>query len=112
MNNLTNLLIGYLVGLGIYLLMNRSILKWVFGLSILSAAINMMIISVGNTDPRIAPFVDKIQVLATEQFANPLAQALVLTAIVISFGIVSFSLITLSRVWHDYQSNDSDKVLD
>lgn len=93
------LLIGVLFGIGVYLLFRRDLVRVLMGLSILSNCANLVIISTGKLTQGEAPIVgdapENIHGLAN--LVDPLPQALILTAIVISFGITAFFLILAFR---------------
>ncbi|WP_440615546.1 NADH-quinone oxidoreductase subunit K [Cysteiniphilum sp. 6C5] len=77
---------GVLISISIYLLLDRNIIRRVFGIILLGSTINIIILicgRLGNTMP--AFIIDKQHALS-----NPLTQALVLTAIVIGFGLLAF----------------------
>jgi multicomponent Na+:H+ antiporter subunit C len=87
--------IGTLVGVGVYLLLRRNLLKLIIGLSILSHAANLILVGSGGFLGRRPP------VIASDArpYVDPLPQALVLTAIVIGFGVSAFLLVLLYRIY-------------
>ena len=97
MHTLLALLIGLLFAAGIYLLLRRHLLKLVFGLVLLGNAVNLLVFTMGRVDNTQPPLIPDGEVALTGAFANPLPQALVLTAIVIGFGLVAFALVLLYR---------------
>ena len=82
---------------GLYLALSRDMLRCVLGLAMLGAGANLLLFASGRLTSA-QPAV----VLAGEQAlraaANPLPQALVLTAIVIGFALLCFSLVLLLRL--------------
>ncbi|WP_440682550.1 NADH-quinone oxidoreductase subunit K [Cysteiniphilum halobium] len=77
---------GVLISISIYLLLDRNIIQRVFGVVLLGSTINIIILicgRLGNTAP--AFITDK-----QHDLSNPLTQALILTAIVIGFGLLAF----------------------
>jgi multicomponent Na+:H+ antiporter subunit C len=84
--NLFALAVGVLFGLAVYAIRDRHVVRVVVGLGILSNAVNLMLIEVGFKGQS-AP----IHGLPGPA-ADPLVQALILTAIVISFGVTAFAL--------------------
>ncbi len=91
---------------GIYLALSRDIFRCVIGLAILGAAANLVLYAAGrleSANPAVVPLGDRFLV----DSANPLPQALVLTAIVIGFALVCYSLVLLLRVMRDAKTDDA-----
>ncbi|MEM0440921.1 MAG: sodium:proton antiporter [Candidatus Caldarchaeum sp.] len=87
MNSLFAVVIGVLFGIAVYCIRQHNVVKLVIGLGILSNAINLTIVAVGFRGVS-AP------ILGLEApYADPLVQAMTLTAIVIGFGVTSFALV-------------------
>ena len=84
--------IAALVASGIYLLLSRDLLRCVVGLSLVGAGVNLVLFTSGRIAAVAPPIVPEgAEVL--EAAANPLPQALVLTAIVIGFALLCLSLL-------------------
>lgn len=81
--------VGVLAAGGTYLLLQRSMVRTVFGISLLSHAANFVLLSAGVSGWRGEPLADRMD-LATA--ADPLPQAFVLTAIVITLAVTVFML--------------------
>jgi multicomponent Na+:H+ antiporter subunit C len=92
------LLIGVLYTVGTYLLLQRTLTRIVIGLALLSHGANLLLLQAGGGGGRV-PFVgpDSAAELATT--SDPLPQAMVLTAIVITFGVSAFLLALAYRSW-------------
>jgi multicomponent Na+:H+ antiporter subunit C len=102
--------VGWLYATGIYLMLRRSIIKLIFGLSLLGHAANLLIFtSAGLTRGR-APLVPMDGTISAAEIADPLPQALILTAIVISFGVVAFALVLFRRGWQAAGTDDTDAL--
>jgi multicomponent Na+:H+ antiporter subunit C len=86
MDTLLALLIGALYSAGLYLMMRRSIVRLIFGLVILGHAVNLLIFASGRLTRVNPPIVPEGATALVAPFADPLPQALILTAIVIGFG--------------------------
>jgi multicomponent Na+:H+ antiporter subunit C len=99
--------VGGLYATGIYLLLRRSLVKVVFGLALLSHAANLLIFTAAGVTRGRAPLVPDHGV-ARNAFADPLPQALILTAIVIGFGVLAFALVLLRKVWQSTGREDVD----
>lgn len=78
---------------GMYLLLSRNLLRSLIGLLMLSGAINLVVFASGRVGKILPPVIDASQTALSAQDANPVPQALVLTAIVIGFALTCFSLI-------------------
>jgi multicomponent Na+:H+ antiporter MnhC subunit len=92
------LAIGVLTGSGVWLLLRSRTFQVVIGLSLLSYAVNLFIFSTGGLRTGAAPILERGAAgdLATQ--ADPVPQALVLTAIVISFATTALFLVVLLAV--------------
>lgn len=102
--------IGLLYAAGIYLLLRRSLVKLILGLALLAHAANLLIFTVGRLTPGVAPIVPVDQTQLSGAFADPLPQALILTAIVIGFGIQAFALVLLKRAYQTVGNDDIDSM--
>lgn len=95
------LAVGTLFATGTYMIMRRGQIKLILGLGLLSHGVNLLLFGSGRlTLGRPPIFLDKkkyAEVLAQTALADPLPQALILTAIVISFGITAFVIVLVNR---------------
>lgn len=87
--------IGILSASGIWLLMRPRTFQVIVGLCLLSYAVNMFIFSMGRLKLGAPPIMPKGGFVDSTAFADPLPQALVLTAIVISFATTALFLVVL-----------------
>ena len=87
------ILVGTLYAAGIYMILRRSFVKVIIGLIFLGYAANLLIFTIGRVTKGLPAFVPEDAVKITEPFADPLPQALILTAIVIGFGVQAFAII-------------------
>lgn len=96
---------GVLFATGTYLVLGRQLSRLIIGIALLGHGANVLIVLAGGSggDPA---FVGGGEV---SDFADPLPQALVLTAIVITFGVIAFLLALAYRSW---VLNDDDDVED
>ncbi len=88
------LAVGVLTGSGIWLLLRPRTFQVIMGLSLLSYAVNLFIFAMGRLTLGGAPIVDPQQT-DPALYADPLPQALVLTAIVIGFATTALFLVVL-----------------
>jgi multicomponent Na+:H+ antiporter subunit C len=94
------LIVAGLFGLGVYLLLQRTLTRIIIGIAMISHAANLLLLVAGGPPGR-QPIVGRFteaERLAGE-VADPLPQALALTAIVIAFGITAFLLALAYRSW-------------
>jgi len=95
-----------LILIGIYgLLTNRHVLKLIVAINILEVGVNLFIIAVGYSHGVIAPIMTKNNVDMTN-FADPLPQSLVLTAIVIGVGTTAIMLAVARKLYQQYGTYD------
>jgi len=110
MESLLAILIGGLFAAAIYMILRRSIIKLIIGLLLLSHACNLLIFSVAKVIRGSAPLIEEGQKHITEAVADPLPHALILTAIVISFGVTAFAIILVRQVYQTVGIDDTDKL--
>lgn len=93
------LMISVLFGTGTYLLLQRSPIRLILGLALLSHGVNLLLFSSGMFKRGLPPIIlDKAAFTGDIQgFVDPLPQALILTAIVISFGVTAFMVMLVNR---------------
>lgn len=89
------LAIGVLTTSGLWLLFRPRTFQVVLGLALLSYAINLFIVAAGRLRSNVPPIVGREGTIDPAQFADPVPQALVLTAIVISFATTALLLVVL-----------------
>jgi multicomponent Na+:H+ antiporter MnhC subunit len=87
--------IGVLTGSGLWLILRPRTFQVIIGLSLLSYAVNLFIFGMGRLRVGKAPILDSIVPPYLAGYADPLPQALVLTAIVISFAMTALFLVVL-----------------
>ncbi len=98
--------IGTLYTGGLYLMMRQSFVKVILGLILLGHAANLLIFLVGRITSGRPAFINADGTI-TEPFADPLPQALILTAIVIGFGVQAFAIVLFKRA---YQTSSTDNL--
>lgn len=108
------MLIGGLYAAGFYLLLRRSLIKVILGLAIFAHGANLMILAAGSPQrttveiklPLVPLGADRL----IEPYADPLPQALVLTAIVIGFGLQAFTLALAKSAVDSIGADDIDAM--
>lgn len=104
------IVIGILVASAVYLMLGRNVLKFVFGLVLLSNAANLVIFASGRLTRAVPPLLPEGLEAPPETFANALPQALILTAIVIGFGLLAFALSLVFRAYQEFGTLDSSAM--
>lgn len=104
-----SILTGVLFAAGIFLLLHRDFVKLVIGIVVLGNATALFVFVAAHTVRHQAPIITNKEGVPPETFADPVPQALILTALVISFGIQAFALMLFKRA-HDVP--DVDKTDD
>lgn len=89
------LAIGVLTGSGVWLILRPRTFQVIIGLSLISYAVNLFIYAMGRLRVDAPPIVERGAAIDPSQVADPLPQALVLTAIVISFAMTALLLVVL-----------------
>lgn len=91
--------IGFLFSAGTYLLLRRTLIQAILGLAILSQAVNMVLFVAGGMTADKAAFIETNQSVLAVGTADPLPQALILTAIVIGFAMLAFFIVLVQKVY-------------
>jgi multicomponent K+:H+ antiporter subunit C len=86
MEALVSIAVGLMMGAGVWLVLRPSSFSVVLGVTLMAYAVNLLLFLGGRIDRQVPPLTLK----GTSDWADPLPQALVLTAIVISFGMTAF----------------------
>ncbi|GHB29090.1 Na+/H+ antiporter subunit C [Mongoliitalea lutea] len=103
-------IIGLLHAGGLYMLLRRSMFKMIIGLILLGNGANLLIFLIGRLVKGKPPVIDEGLKVFADAYADPLPQALVLTAIVIGFGLQSFAIILIKRVYNVLETDDLDEL--
>jgi len=107
MEILLSLLVGVLMSVSVWMMLSRNLVKFLFGLVLISNVANLIIFKVGGLTVGAPPLIVDGDSL---QYANSLPQALVLTAIVIGFGLVSFTLVLALKAYQAIGTVDVDEM--
>jgi multicomponent Na+:H+ antiporter subunit C len=95
---------------GFYLMLRRSIVKLIIGLALLSNAANLLIFTAGGLTRTRAPLVPEGHLQPMQPFADALPQAVILTAIVIGFGVLAFAMVLAYRAYQTVGTDDLDNM--
>ncbi|HOL72448.1 MAG TPA: Na+/H+ antiporter subunit C [Bryobacteraceae bacterium] len=109
MTLLLAVVIGVLYAGGLYMMLRRSLGTLIIGLALLSHAANLLIFTVSGLARGRPPLLPDNGVPAGP-VSDPLPQALILTAIVIGFGVLAFTLTLMHRTYQITGSEDIDEL--
>lgn len=102
METVMSIVVGLFFTIGTYLMLSKSLLRIIFGSSVISHGINLLIMTMGGLKTGSPPLLsEKIQI-----FTDPIPQALILTAIVINFAVTAFLLVLSYKVYKAYGTDD------
>lgn len=104
------LAIALCVASGVYLALSRDLFRLVAGLAVLGSGVNLLLFASGRLGPLAPPIMEAGAVTLATGSANPLPQALVLTAIVIGFALLCFGLVLAARLARLAGSEDADAL--
>lgn len=105
------IVVGALYAAGLYMMMRRSVIKLIIGLSLLGHAANLLIFTVGGLVRGHPPIIEGSEETLTGTFADPLPQALILTAIVIGFAVQAFAVVLIKRAYQSAGTDDLDQMI-
>jgi multicomponent Na+:H+ antiporter subunit C len=95
--------------LGLYsLLSTKHIIKMIIGLNVFEVGLNLFIITIGYNANGIAPILTKTNNIS--DFVDPLPQAIVLTAIVIGFGVTAVALMVAKKIYAQHGTYDINEI--
>lgn len=107
METVFSVLVGLFFAVGIYLILSRHVVRTVLGIVIFGNAVNLLIFTSGRLTRETAPIIPQHLSLLPGPAANPLPQALILTAIVISFSFFAFVLVLAYRAYQEIGVDDT-----
>ncbi len=104
------IVVGLLFAASVYMMLRRSIVKLVIGLMLLSNAANLLIFTASGLTRGAPPLIPEGAMAPLGPVADPLPQALILTAIVIAFGVLAFAVVLIHRAYEIVQADDLDQM--
>lgn len=110
MEILISVCIGCLYAAGIFLILRRSLVRLIIGIILLGNGANMLIFLLGRITKGRPPVIPEEFDVLQEAYADPVPQALILTAIVISFGLQAFAIILVKRAYRVIKTDDLDMM--
>lgn len=99
-------IVGILFTAATYLLLSKSLLRVIIGTAVLSHGVHLLLLTMGGLKKGAPPILQE----GTAAYVDPLPQALILTAIVIAFGVTSFLLVMAFRAYQELKMDDMDQM--
>ncbi|MFC4738194.1 Na(+)/H(+) antiporter subunit C [Bacillus daqingensis] len=97
---------GIIIAVATYLFMTRSLLRVAFGVVMLSHGVHLLILTLSGLETGAPPLLTE----NAEAYTDPLPQAVILTAIVISFGVTAFLLVLAYRTYKEHGTEDLEEL--
>ncbi|MGO4440505.1 Na+/H+ antiporter subunit C [Rhizobium sp. RAF56] len=104
------ILVGLFFAAAIYLMLSKFTIRIMLGVAILGNAVNLTLFTAGRLTREIPPIIPEGLDALPAGTANPLPQALILTAIVISFSFLAFLLVLTYRAYQDLKTDNTDEM--
>ncbi|MBN2984105.1 MULTISPECIES: Na(+)/H(+) antiporter subunit C [Cohnella] len=106
MEGLMALSIGILFAVGVYLILSKSLLRIVLGTSLLTHSVHLLLMTMAGLKTGAAPLLGE----KAKAYIDPLPQALILTSIVISFGVTAFFFVLAYRSYQTLGTDDMEQL--
>ncbi len=98
--------VGILFAVAVFLILSRSLLRIVLGMSILTHGVHLLLITMSRLKTGAPPLLGE----QAERYVDPLPQALILTSIVINFGLTAFFFVLSYRSYLKLKTDDMEEV--
>ena len=108
METMMSVLVGVLFTVGIYLLLEKTLIRVILGSAVISHAANLLIITMGGLKKGGVPLLS----VGGPPYSDPIPQALILTAIVINFAVTAFLLVLAYRSYAELGTDDLERLKD
>ena len=105
-----SILVGVLFAAGIYMILRRNVVKIIIGLVLLSLGANLLIFTAGRMNMTQPPIIREGATFLNTPYTDPLPQALILTAIVISFGLTAFAIVLIRKTYLINKTEDLNEL--
>ncbi|BAQ08981.1 monovalent cation/H+ antiporter subunit c [Bacillus sp. OxB-1] len=106
METLITILVGVLVTVAVYLLLSKNLIRVILGTALLSHAVHLLLITMGGLKKGSVPLLGE----NADSYTDALPQALILTAIVISFAVTAFLLVLAYRTYKETGFDELDAL--
>lgn len=104
------ILTGIFLSFAIYLVLSKSIIRMLLGVAVLGNGVNLLIFTTGRITREVPPVIGQGSDVLAAGTANALPQALILTAIVISFSFFAFLLVLAWRAYGSLGTDNTDEM--
>lgn len=101
-----SLMIGVLFAVGTYMILTRSLLRIILGTAMLTHGVHLLLLTMSGLKTGAPPLFGE----TAGKYTDPLPQALILTSIVISFGVTSFFFVLAYRAYQDLGTDDPEEL--
>src|SRR5699024_12088507 len=98
------IIIGVLFTAEVYLILPKSLFRIIFGAALISHGADLLLLTMGGLGSTSSPVIAD----GVKDYVDPLPQALILTAIVISFGVTAFILVLAYQTYSKHQTDNMD----
>lgn len=98
--------VGILFAVGVYLILSRSLLRLVLGISLMGHGVHLLLMTMARLKTGAPPLLGE----EAESYVDPLPQALILTSIVINFGLLAFFFVLAYRSYLKLHTDDMEEV--
>lgn len=105
-----SILVGLFFSAAIYLMLSRHSIRLLLGIALFGNAVNLLLFTAGRLTREVPPIIGAGQDTLSPAAANPLPQALILTAIVISFCFFCFLLTLVWRAFQELKTDDTNEM--
>lgn len=104
------ILIGLFFAAAVYLMLSKFLVRVLLGVVLLGNAVNLLLFTSGRILREVPPIIPAGHDVPATLTANPLPQALILTAIVISFSFFAFLLVLVYRAYQDLGTDNANEM--
>lgn len=104
------ILVGLFFSAAIYLMLSKFSIRIMLGIAVLGNGVNLLLFTAGRLTREVPPIIPGALDSLPAGAANPLPQALILTAIVISFSFLAFLLVLTYRAYQDVGTDSTDEM--
>jgi multicomponent Na+:H+ antiporter subunit C len=104
------ILVGIFFSAAVYLMLSKFLVRVLLGVVLLGNAVNLLLFTNGRILREVPPIIPSGHDVPATLTANPLPQALILTAIVISFSFFAFLLVLVYRAYQDLGTDNANEM--
>ena len=97
---------GIIISVSVYLVLSKSLIRIIIGTTLLSHGVHLMRLTMGGLKKGALP----IEESGIKSYVDPLPQALILTAIVISFAVTAFFLVLAFRSYKELGTDNLEEM--